>query len=84
MTRYLAVATGLPVARVSNNGFSAFIDSNGRVAEASPCGACRQVMIEQEQRQGKPLRTLVTLGDGRVREYNSVADLLPFVFAAEL
>ena len=62
----------------------AAIDSNGRIAEASPCGACRQVMIEQEQRQGKPLRTLVALGDGRVREYNSVADLLPFVFAAEL
>ncbi|GEM_PF-6241037 len=30
MTRYLAVATGLPVIRVSNNGISAFIDSCGR------------------------------------------------------
>ncbi len=31
MTRFLAILTGLPVVRVSNNGFSAFIDSNGRV-----------------------------------------------------
>ena len=31
MSRFLAVATGLPVVRVSNNGFSAFIDSKGRV-----------------------------------------------------
>lgn len=62
----------------------AAVDSNGKAAEASPCGACRQVMIEQEQRQGKPLRTLVALDDGRVREYNSAVDLLPFVFDAEL
>lgn len=62
----------------------AAVDSNGKAAEASPCGACRQVMIEQEQRQGKSLRTLVALGNGRVREYCSAADLLPFVFAADL
>ena len=33
MTRFLAVATGLPVVRVSNNGISAFIDSRGRVVK---------------------------------------------------
>lgn len=62
----------------------AAVDGEGNAAEASPCGACRQVMIEQEQRQGSALRTLVALGDGRVKEYNCAADLLPFVFAAEL
>ena len=31
MTRFLAVSTGLPVARLSNNGISAFIDKFGRV-----------------------------------------------------
>ena len=31
MTRFLAVATGLPVIRASNNGISAFIDKYGRV-----------------------------------------------------
>ena len=33
MTRFLAVSTGLPVVRISNNGISAFIDSCGRVHE---------------------------------------------------
>ena len=33
MTRFLAVATGLPVIRVSNNGISAFIDKNGRIVK---------------------------------------------------
>ena len=31
MARFLAVSTGLPVIRVSNNGISAFIDSRGRI-----------------------------------------------------
>ena len=31
MTRFLAVSTGLPVARLSNNGISAFIDKCGRI-----------------------------------------------------
>ena len=31
MARFLAVATGLPVVRVSNNGISAFIDHYGRI-----------------------------------------------------
>ena len=33
MTRFLAVSTGLPVVRISNNGISAFIDSRGIVHE---------------------------------------------------
>ena len=60
------------------------VDAEGESAEASPCGACRQVMIEQEQRQNQPLRTLVSLADGRVREYLNASDLLPFVFCANL
>ncbi|MBO4588872.1 MAG: cytidine deaminase [Bacteroidales bacterium] len=62
----------------------AAVDGEGKAAEASPCGACRQVMIEQEQRQGCNMRILLPLNDGSVREYNSASDLLPFVFAAEL
>ena len=31
MTRFLAVSTSLPVARLSNNGISAFIDKRGRI-----------------------------------------------------
>ena len=55
-------------------------DSGGRLCEASPCGACRQVLSEYEQRQGSPLRVLCYLDGGGVRVFPSVASLLPFSF----
>ncbi len=56
------------------------VDAGGRRCEASPCGACRQVMAEYEQRQGHPMRVLCYVDEGRVRVFGSVADLLPFGF----
>lgn len=54
--------------------------AEGELCEASPCGACRQVMLEYEQQQGHPLRVLCHLAGGRVRELPSVASLMPFAF----
>lgn len=54
--------------------------AEGELCEASPCGACRQVMLEYEQQQGHPLRVLCHLSGGRVRELPSVASLMPFAF----
>ncbi|MDX9752150.1 MAG: cytidine deaminase [Flavobacteriales bacterium] len=45
-----------------------------------PCGICRQVLAEQEQRQGAPLRILLAAPDGRVTELARAADLLPLAF----
>ena len=55
-------------------------DTEGRLCEASPCGACRQVLMEYEQRQGHPLRVICYLAGGRVRVLPEVACLLPFSF----
>ena len=55
-------------------------DAEGRLCEASPCGACRQVLSEYEQRQGSPLRVLCYLDGGGVRVFPCVASLLPFSF----
>lgn len=55
-------------------------DAEGHLCEASPCGACRQVLSEYEQRQGHPMRVLCHLAEGRVRVFPSVAALLPFSF----
>jgi len=52
----------------------------GQLCAASPCGACRQVLSEYEQRQGHPLRVICYLDGGAVRVIESVADLLPFSF----
>ena len=55
-------------------------NQEGIFCEASPCGACRQVLSEYEHAQGHPLRVICYLDGGRVRVFPSVASLLPFSF----
>lgn len=45
----------------------------------SPCGACRQVMLEVQHRHHQPLRILLC-GTEAIVEFNRVEDLLPFSF----
>ena len=46
----------------------------------SPCGACRQVMAEYEEKQSSKIRIILHSPSGQVLISNSVEDLLPFVF----
>lgn len=46
----------------------------------SPCGICRQALLEQETRQGSPLRLLLGTADGDALEIASAAELLPLHF----
>jgi cytidine deaminase len=55
-------------------------NAEGEYCEASPCGACRQVLMEYEQNQGHPIKVLCYLEGGRVRVFGKVADLMPFSF----
>lgn len=48
--------------------------------QISPCGSCRQVMLEYEEKQGKPIVLLLMNGKGEVRRFNAASDLLPFGF----
>lgn len=59
-------------------------DQRGEYVEASPCGACRQVMAEMEGRYGKEIQVFCYLKGGRIREIKGVRNLLPFGFEAEL
>ena len=54
------------------------MNKDGLRCEASPCGACRQVLSEYEQRQGHPLRVICYVDEGCVRVFGSVADLLVY------
>ena len=56
----------------------------GAFTEASPCGACRQVMAEYEQRYGNKLTVFCYLTGGRIRKTEGVKSLLPFTFEADL
>ena len=59
-------------------------DAEGRLVEASPCGACRQVMAEFESRHGRPMELLCYLQGGKIRRITGVDSLLPFAFGAQL
>ena len=46
----------------------------------SPCGICRQALLEQEFRQGEALRVLLATAEGTVVEIAKAGDLLPLHF----
>ena len=56
-------------------------NEQGLLVEASPCGACRQVLLESQQRAGAPVRVLMYLDGGRIRVVDDAATLLPFSFS---
>ena len=45
----------------------------------SPCGVCRQALIEAQKRAGQPVRALL-VGKDKVLMLDSVSQLLPFQF----
>ncbi len=46
----------------------------------APCGACRQVLLEYEQRQGVPLQVIMFGETGKVVIYPDAQSLLPMAF----
>ena len=55
------------------------IASNPSERECYPCGACRQVILDTENRQQSPIR-IIMAGGGTATIVNSAKDLLPFTF----
>lgn len=51
-------------------------------APAAPCGACRQVLIEYEEKQGSPLQLLL-VGKSETIKVTSSADLMPLSFGSK-
>lgn len=56
-------------------------DTNGNYLQRpiSPCGACRQVLLETEQRAGHPIEVLL-YGTQGIYILRSIKDLLPLSF----
>ncbi|MBL1279139.1 MAG: cytidine deaminase [Fluviicola sp.] len=46
----------------------------------SPCGSCRQVMVESEKRQNKSYRIILVSQNGATVIFNSAVELLPLAF----
>ena len=48
----------------------------------SPCGMCRQALLEYETRTGNPIRLILAGQEGKVYIVNTVRFLLPFAFTS--
>ncbi len=48
----------------------------------SPCGACRQVLLEYEFKQKQPLKMFLVGSSGKIYLVEKVSDLLPLSFTA--
>ena len=61
---------------------AAFANGHFYPEPISPCGACRQVMLEVEDRYKRPMRVLL-YGACGTHVVSSVKDLLPFQFISD-
>ncbi|MCC7051425.1 MAG: cytidine deaminase [Bacteroidia bacterium] len=50
----------------------------------TPCGACRQVMVEYETKFNKPIEIILTSPKGKIWVIGSAKSLIPFTFSTEL
>jgi cytidine deaminase len=48
---------------------------------ANPCGACRQVLSEYENRQSQPIKIVMEAGEGKIYICDAVNMLLPMKFS---
>ena len=50
---------------------------------ASPCGICRQSLVEFQDRTKKQIRVVLSGIEGKVQVIENARDLLPLVFGAD-
>lgn len=76
------VASQHPEKRIIKLLVLAKINGESSLAPASSCGPCRQVMLEFEQRQGRPFQVVMQSRDRQWVNAPSAASLLPFCFSS--
>jgi cytidine deaminase len=73
-----------PAIPIDTIAISYFNHGGGKKEEPiSPCGLCRQSLMEYEQRIKKPIRFLLTAQSGKILIIHSAKDLLPFNFGSD-
>lgn len=58
-------------------------NAQGEIADAFPCGACRQVILEYDVKQDQPIRVLIQASDQQFLEVEDSKSLLPFAFSSK-
>ncbi len=78
-----AAASQFPGKRIVKLAVVAHKKNHKELVPATCCGACRQVMLEVEQRQKKPFEVIMQGSDGKWIKSASAAYLIPFGFSME-
>lgn len=73
-----AMFPGVPMKTIAVSATSTRMNLHEPV---SPCGACRQVLLEYEVLQQKPIKVLLSKEDGKILIIEKVQDLLPLSFS---
>lgn len=75
-----SIASQYPGRTIKKIAVVAHKKNHKELSSATPCGACRQVMMEYEDRQGKPIEVIMLGNDNKWMKCTTVKDLLPFNF----
>ncbi len=78
-----AAAAQYPGIRIRSIAVTAQYDDQNTVLPVSPCGDCRQVMVEYEHRYRSDIRLIMTATEGRIIVISCIRTLLPLLFNAE-
>ncbi len=81
-TALFAAGAQYPEQPVTKLAIACFTGGHFTKEPGSPCGACRQVMLETEHRYGGKMEVLL-YGEEETYVFESAADLLPLIFVSE-
>lgn len=81
-TTLFAANANYPNTPVTALAIACFTDGHFTQDTASPCGACRQVMLETEHRFAQPMEVIL-YGERECCVFHSASDLLPLNFVSD-
>ena len=81
-TALFAAGAQYPDQAVTKLAIACYTDGHFTKEPGSPCGACRQVMLETEHRYDGKMEVLL-YGEDEIFIFESAADLLPLTFVSE-